>query len=144
MKSPSNGFEEHQLVLIDFQRVETGYLAPCPSGVIPILEVFRCKNQSCQEHPTAALHGPQERLIPRLLLGKVEIRNMRLDLDQIIESHLQSAVAGARPTECLLDKCAKRQDSFAPSSSIAAMRDRGQRPDSLDNLRSGIFWERRK
>jgi len=40
VKLPVNSFQEHQLILIDFNRVQTRYLAPSTSGIVSVLEIF--------------------------------------------------------------------------------------------------------
>lgn len=138
MKSPTNRFEEHQLILIDLQRVKTRNLAPSTGRIIAILQVFGSENQSRKEHATTALHSPADRLVTRLLCLA---GHMRLDLDQIVKSHLQRAVASPRPTQGLLNKGAKRQNALATGRRVTTKRYCGQRPDDLDNLRCGVWWQ---
>jgi hypothetical protein len=71
MEAPAHRFEEHQLVLIDLERVQTGDFAPGAGGVVTVLQIFGRKDQRRQKHPAATLHGPQKRLVPRLLVGEV-------------------------------------------------------------------------
>jgi hypothetical protein len=40
VKLPVNSFQEHQLVLIDFSRVQTRNLAPSTSGIVAVLKIF--------------------------------------------------------------------------------------------------------
>jgi hypothetical protein len=138
VKSPANRFKEHQFILIDLQRVKTRDLAPSTGRIVAILQVFGSENQSRKEHATTALHGPADRLVARLLCLA---GHMRLDLDQIIKSHLQRAVASPRPTQSLLDEGAKRQHALATSRRVTTKRYCGQGPDNLNNLRCGAWWQ---
>ena len=139
MKSPPDGFQEHQLVLVDLQRVQTGNLAPSTGRIVSVLEVLGGKNQGGQKHASTTLHGPADGLLARLLFGKIWVGHVRLDLDQIIQGHLQSAVARPRTTQGLLDKGAKRQYAFATGSRVTTKRHCRQGPDDLDNLGCGVF-----
>jgi hypothetical protein len=47
-----------------------------------------------------------------LFLGQVVNRHMRLDLDQIIQSDLQSTVTGARAAERFLDERPEGKNPF--------------------------------
>ena len=64
---------------------------------------------------------------------------MRLDLNQVIQRHLKSAIACARATKGLLDERPQRQDAFASGRRITPQGDSRQRPDDLDDLRRGVF-----
>ena len=72
-------------------------------------------------------------------MGQIVTGHVWLDLDQIIQSHLQRAVTGPGPAERLLDKGAQRQNPFATCSGITSERYGGQGPDGLDDLRRGVL-----
>lgn len=122
MKSPPHGFQEHQLVLVDLQRVQAGDLAPSTGGIVSVLEILGGKDQGGQKHASTTLHGPGDGLLTRLLVGKIWVGHVWLDLDQIIQGHLQGAVARPRTTQGLLDKGAKRQYTFATRSRVTTKR----------------------
>lgn len=72
-------------------------------------------------------------------MGQVVTGHVGLDLDQIVQSHLQRAITGPGPTERLLDEGAKGQNTFAACGCITSERYCGQGPDGLDDLRRGVF-----
>lgn len=84
VQAPSDRLEEHQLILVDLQRVQTRDLAPRAGGVVAILEILGGEDEGGQEHAPTTLHRPHTRLIPRLLLGEVVRGHMGLNLNQII------------------------------------------------------------
>lgn len=141
VQPPINCYEEHQLILVDLRSVEARDLTPRAGRVVPVLEVFRGENQSRQEHAPATLHSPTCRLVPGLLLGEILIRHVRLDLDQIIQGHLQSAIASARPPKGLLDEGAKGQDAFASGAGVTSESHGRQGPDNFNDLRRSILNE---
>lgn len=95
VQAPSNRLEKHQLILVDLQRVQAGDLTPGTSGVVAVLEILGRQDQCGQKHPTTTLHRPHRRLIAGLLFCEVVARHMGFNLNQIIKSHLQGAIASS-------------------------------------------------
>ena len=139
MQAPPDGLEEHQFILVDLKSVETRNLTPGTGGIVAVLQILGSENQRRQEHPTPTLHGPQQRLIPRLLLGQVMSGHVGLNLNQIIQSHLQGTIASTRASECFLNEDAEGKNAFRSCRSITAGCCGGQRPDSLYDLGRGIL-----
>jgi hypothetical protein len=81
MQTPTDRLQKHQLILIDFQRVQARNLAPGPGRVVTVLQILRGQDQRRQKHTTTALHGPHHRLITGLFLCEVMGRHMRLNLN---------------------------------------------------------------
>jgi len=71
-----------------------------------------------------------------LLHGEVMLGDMGLNKNQVIQSYLESRVAGAGATKRLLDKGSQREDSLA--AELTAADHRGQGPDGLNNVGSRI------
>lgn len=66
------------------------------------------------------------------MLGQV-----RLDENQVVQSNLQSGVAGARAAKSLLDEGAQRKHTTS-SSGLAAALGLSKLPDNLNHLGCGI------
>lgn len=116
MKFPIHCLQKHQLVLVDLQCIQTGDFAPSAGGVVSVLEVFGGENQGGKEHASTTLHSPADGLTPSLVMGQIVTGHVRLNLNQIVQSHLQRAITGPRPAERLLDEGAKGQNTFAACS----------------------------
>lgn len=76
---PVNRKEECNLVLVDFLRVQSRDLTPCPSGIVPILEVLGSKDKCGQEHAPPTLESAERVCILWLFHGEVVLRNMRFN-----------------------------------------------------------------
>jgi len=135
MQVPPDGAEECALILIDFRNLESGYLAPGPRRVVAILEPLGGKNEGREEHAPTTLQGPTSVRLAGLLHGEVMGGNVRLDQDQIIESHLQGRVTRARAAQSLLDELPERQYTVE----VGTAWHRRCRPDGFDDIR-GRIW----
>jgi hypothetical protein len=65
MHLPVDCEQKGDLILVDLLGVESRNLAPSSSRIVTVLEIFRSKNQSREEHATTAL----ERAIGMSILG---------------------------------------------------------------------------
>lgn len=119
MKAPVDLAQEHPLVHVDLTNLEPRHLAPRFRRVVSVLQILGSQNQSCQEHATTAHERAISRAVHSLLHGKVALRHMWPDEDQVVESNLQCRVARARSSQRLLDVGTERQHAaavaFAPA-----------------------------
>jgi len=88
MELPVNGGKESDFVLVDLRDLESGDFAPGPRRVVAVLQPLRGKDESSEEHAPTALQDPTSVRLVGLLHGEVMGGNVRLDQDQVVESHL--------------------------------------------------------
>ena len=133
MELPVHCRKKGHLVGVDLANLETRYLAPCTSRVVPILQILGCQNQSGEEHPTATLKGADGRNILGLLHGEIKLRHMGFDEDKVVQGNLKRGVTCSRTAQGLLDKCTQRQYTTTGSGLTSASRN-GSGPDDLNHL----------
>jgi hypothetical protein len=88
MEFPIHSLQEHHFILINLLGLQTRDLAPSTGGVVPILQVFRCKNQRGEKHTSSALHRSSAWAVAGLFHGEVMVWNVWSDLDEVVESDL--------------------------------------------------------
>jgi hypothetical protein len=134
---PVYSLEERHLVRVDLADLEARDLTPCASRVVAVLQILGCKNERRKEHATSTLQSTKSSIL-RLGHGKIMLGQVSLDKDQIVQSNLQSGVAGPRSLERLLDESAKGKHSRSRRI-LATTLGLRQLPDDLDHLGSRIL-----
>jgi hypothetical protein len=108
VKLPVDCSKESHFVRINLAHFEARDFAPSAGRVVTILQILGCQDQGRKEHTTTALQCTQGCNILGLLHREVVFGDMRLDQNQVVQSDLQGAVAGARAAQGLLDKSPER------------------------------------
>jgi hypothetical protein len=117
---PVDSGKKRTLIFVYLRDLESRNLAPGTGRVVAVLQPLGGEDKSSEEHAPAALQDPASVRFVGLLHGEVMGRDVRLDQDQIIESHLQCRVARARTAQSLLDELSQRQDTVAGAKVGAA------------------------
>jgi hypothetical protein len=133
---PIDSEQECNLVLIDLLSVQPRNLTPCASRVVAVLKIFGGQDERREKHASSTLESTIREAIIWLLHGEVMLGDMGLNKNQVIQSYLESRVAGAGATKRLLDKGSQREDSLA--AELTAADHGGQGPDGLNNVGSRI------
>jgi hypothetical protein len=92
---PVDSEQKGDLILVDLLGVESRNLTPGSSRIVTVLEIFRSKNQSREEHATTALERAIGVSILGLLHGEVVFWHVGLNQDQVVECNLESRVASS-------------------------------------------------
>jgi len=79
MQVPVDCEKERHLVLVDFMCSETGYLAPGPGRIIPVLQVLRGQDQGREEHPPTTLKSATGMAVICLFHREIAIREVIFD-----------------------------------------------------------------
>lgn len=87
---PVDSGEERHLVLVDLGNLEAGNLTPGTGRVVAILQPFGSQNKGSKKHAPTTLQDPTSVRLVGLFHGEVMGGDVRLDQNQVIESHLQS------------------------------------------------------
>jgi hypothetical protein len=138
MELPVDGGKKCKLILVDFRDLEPRDLTPGPCRVIAILEPLRGENQGRKEHTSPTLQNPTSVRRVGLLHGEIMRGNVRLDQDEVVESHLKRRVTRARTAQSLFDELPERQDARA-GAKVGAARNRRSRPYGFHDVR-GRIW----